>query len=163
MPSIEYNDITINVDDEGYLLNREEWDEKVACGLTQTIEDVDECDLTDERIEILKFMRDYYSRFESFPIVRHVFVTSARTFIRRRSASTSNSSIRLRLGRLPDFPNQPQMQSPGLGMSWTERTSVINSFISFSLKNESQILTSFESKSSAISLSTKLWGRYQQI
>jgi tRNA 2-thiouridine synthesizing protein E len=49
MPSIEYNDITINVDDEGYLLNREEWDEKVACGLTQTIEDVDECDLTDER------------------------------------------------------------------------------------------------------------------
>ena len=72
MPTIEYNDITINVDDEGYLLNREEWDEKVACGLTQTIEDVDECDLTDERIEILKFMRDYYSRFESFPIVRHV-------------------------------------------------------------------------------------------
>ena len=72
MPTIEYNDITINVDDEGYLLNVEEWDEKVACGLTQTVEDVDECDLTDERIEILKFMRDYYNRFESFPIVRHV-------------------------------------------------------------------------------------------
>ena len=72
MPTIDYNDITINVDDEGYLLNREEWDEKVACGLTQIVEDVDECDLTDERIEILKFMRDYYKRFESFPIVRHV-------------------------------------------------------------------------------------------
>ncbi|MCK5485630.1 MAG: TusE/DsrC/DsvC family sulfur relay protein, partial [Desulfobacterales bacterium] len=72
MPTIEYNDITINVDDEGYLLNAEEWNEKVACGLTQTVEDVDECDLTDERIEILKFMRDYYNRFESFPIVRHV-------------------------------------------------------------------------------------------
>ena len=72
MPTIKYNDITINVDDEGYLLNAEKWDEKVACGLTQTIEDVDECDLTDERIEILKFMRDYYKRFESFPIVRHV-------------------------------------------------------------------------------------------
>ena len=69
MPTIEYDDITINVDDEGYLLNAEEWDEKVACGLTQTVEDVDECDLTDERIEILKFMRDYYNRFESFPIV----------------------------------------------------------------------------------------------
>ena len=29
MPTIKYDDITINVDDEGYLLNREEWDEKV--------------------------------------------------------------------------------------------------------------------------------------
>jgi tRNA 2-thiouridine synthesizing protein E len=72
MPTIEYNDITINVDDEGYLLNREEWNEKVACGLTQTVEDVDECDLTDDRLEILRFMRDYYMRFESFPVVRQV-------------------------------------------------------------------------------------------
>jgi tRNA 2-thiouridine synthesizing protein E len=56
MPTIEYNDITINVDDEGYLLNAE----------------VDECDLTDDRLEILRFMRDYYMRFESFPIVRQV-------------------------------------------------------------------------------------------
>ncbi|MEJ2233954.1 MAG: TusE/DsrC/DsvC family sulfur relay protein [Syntrophobacterales bacterium] len=72
MPTIEYKDITINVDDEGYLLNVEEWDEKVACGLTHTVEDVDECDLTDDKLEILRFMRDYYVRFESFPIVRQV-------------------------------------------------------------------------------------------
>jgi tRNA 2-thiouridine synthesizing protein E len=72
MSTIEYNDITINVDDEGYLLNVADWDEKVACALTQTVEDVDECDLTDDRLEILRFMRDYYMRFESFPIVRQV-------------------------------------------------------------------------------------------
>jgi TusE/DsrC/DsvC family sulfur relay protein len=107
MPTIEYNDITINVDDEGYLLNAEEWNEKVACGLTQTVEDVDECDLTDERIEILKFMRDYYNRFG--------------TSIRRRNASTSSSSTRSRLGRLPDFQNQLQMQSPVSDMSWNRK------------------------------------------
>jgi len=72
MSTIEYDDIIINVDDEGYLLNVAEWDEKVACALTQTVEDVDECDLTEDRLEILRFMRDYYMRFESFPIVRQV-------------------------------------------------------------------------------------------
>ena len=72
MRTIEYEDMRINVDDEGYLLNLDEWDEKVACALTQTVEDVDECDLTADRMEILKFMRDYYKRFQSFPIVRHV-------------------------------------------------------------------------------------------
>ena len=72
MATIEHGDLSINVDDDGYLLDMEEWNEKVACALTQTVEDVDECDLTDERIEILKFMRDYYKKFESFPVIRHV-------------------------------------------------------------------------------------------
>jgi tRNA 2-thiouridine synthesizing protein E len=72
MRTIEYEGIKISVDDEGYLLNADEWDEKVACALTQTVEDVDVCDLTTERFEILNFMREYYRRFESFPIVRSV-------------------------------------------------------------------------------------------
>ena len=72
MHTIEYNDMTINVDNEGYLLNLDDWNEQVACALTTTVEDVDDCDLTAERLEILKFMRDYYKRFESFPVVRYV-------------------------------------------------------------------------------------------
>ncbi len=72
MRTIEYEGIKISVDDEGYLLNLDEWNEQVACALTQTVEDVDVCDLTKERMEILTFMREYYRRFESFPIVRSV-------------------------------------------------------------------------------------------
>jgi len=72
MPTIEYDDLTIKVDDEGYLLNLDDWNERVACALTQTVEEVDECDLTDDRMEILKFMRTYYRKFEAFPIVRQV-------------------------------------------------------------------------------------------
>ena len=72
MRTLEYGDLKISVDDEGYLVNIDDWNEKVACGLTQTVEDVDDCDLTDERMEILKFMRDYFKRFESFPVVRYV-------------------------------------------------------------------------------------------
>jgi len=72
MPTIEYDDLTIKLDDEGYLLNLDDWNERVACALTQTVEEVDECDLTDDRMEILKFMRTYYRKFEAFPIVRQV-------------------------------------------------------------------------------------------
>jgi len=72
MRSLEYQDITVTVDEEGYLLDMDDWNEKVACALTQTVEDVDDCDLTEERMDILKFMRDYYIKFGSFPIVRQV-------------------------------------------------------------------------------------------
>jgi tRNA 2-thiouridine synthesizing protein E len=72
MPTIEYQDMKIEVDDEGYLLNTDEWNEQVACALTQTVENVEECDLTNDRMEILKFMREYYQRYESFPVVRYV-------------------------------------------------------------------------------------------
>jgi len=72
MRTLEYQDITVRVDEDGYLLNMDEWDDKVACALTQTVEEVDDCDLTEERMDILKFMRDYYKKFESFPIVRQV-------------------------------------------------------------------------------------------
>ncbi|UCG14306.1 MAG: TusE/DsrC/DsvC family sulfur relay protein [Deltaproteobacteria bacterium] len=72
MRTLEYEDMKIEVDDEGYLLNADAWNEKVACALTLTVENVDACDLTEERMEILKFMRQYYNRFESFPIVRQV-------------------------------------------------------------------------------------------
>ena len=51
MHTIEYEDKRIKVDEEGYLLDLDAWDERVACALTQTVEDVDECDLTEERIE----------------------------------------------------------------------------------------------------------------
>ena len=72
MPTIEYQDMKIEVDDEGYLLNTDDWNEQVACALTRTVEDVEECDLTKDRMEILKFMREYYQRYESFPVVRYV-------------------------------------------------------------------------------------------
>jgi tRNA 2-thiouridine synthesizing protein E len=72
MQTLTYKNREIKVDDEGYLLNSEDWDEEVACALTQTVEGVEECDLTKERMDILKFMRDYYRLYEAFPVVRSV-------------------------------------------------------------------------------------------
>lgn len=66
MGVFEYGGLKIKLDDEGYLENFDEWDEKTACGLAFH-EGIDE--LSKERIEVIKFMRDYYQKFKSFPVL----------------------------------------------------------------------------------------------
>lgn len=66
MPSLEVSGVKINVDDEGYLVNYDEWNEKVACAIAEA-EDVEE--LSKDRMDIIKFMRDYYKKYNFFPIL----------------------------------------------------------------------------------------------
>jgi tRNA 2-thiouridine synthesizing protein E len=72
MPKLEYADIQVDVDDEGYLLNFDEWNEKVACALADREGILDRCPLTRERMDILNFLRGYYQKFNAFPIVQNV-------------------------------------------------------------------------------------------
>jgi TusE/DsrC/DsvC family sulfur relay protein len=74
MPTIEIDGSRIEVDDEGYLVRPEDWNEKVACALAEREGVSKKCPLTKEKIEILKFMREYYKKFEAFPIPRGVCV-----------------------------------------------------------------------------------------
>lgn len=69
MQTVQYGSKEIVLDDEGYLADYEAWDEGVACGLAER-EGIEE--LTEERIEILRFMRSYYRQFNSFPMLRAV-------------------------------------------------------------------------------------------
>ncbi|MCL4490310.1 MAG: TusE/DsrC/DsvC family sulfur relay protein [Nitrospirae bacterium] len=66
MPVIELYGTKISVDDEGYLMNYEEWNEQVACALAER-EGVDE--LTKDKMDIIKFMREYYRKYNFFPIL----------------------------------------------------------------------------------------------
>ena len=72
MSIFEYEGKKIQVDDEGYLENFEDWDERVACALAEKEEFTKECPLREEQIEILRFIREYYKRFSSVPVVRAV-------------------------------------------------------------------------------------------
>ena len=72
MPTIEYSGMTIDVDEEGYLRKFEDWNEKVACALAEREGIAATCPLTQERMVILKFMRGYFERFNSFPMIREV-------------------------------------------------------------------------------------------
>lgn len=69
MPTIEYGGEKIDLDDAGYLVRFEDWNENAAKALAER-EGVGR--LTTERMDILQFMRDYYKKFNSFPILRAV-------------------------------------------------------------------------------------------
>ena len=68
----EYDRKKIRVDEEGYLENFDDWDEKVACALANRQGVSNECPLNGERMEILKFIREYYKKFSAAPVVRAV-------------------------------------------------------------------------------------------
>ncbi len=69
MPVIEYEEKKINVDDEGYLVNFDDWNEDVAKVLAMR-EGLAE--LTEDRIAALKFIREYYKTYNFFPILNAV-------------------------------------------------------------------------------------------
>ncbi len=66
MPVLEYSGLKINLDDEGYLANFDDWSEKVACALAEK-EGIEE--LSKDRMDVIKFMREYYRQYNSFPIL----------------------------------------------------------------------------------------------
>lgn len=72
MAIIEYEGMKINVDDGGYLVKYEDWNEKVACALAEREGVSKTCPLTKERLDILKFMRVYYKENKAFPVFRAV-------------------------------------------------------------------------------------------
>ena len=69
MAIIEIGGRQVTLDDEGYLVSMDDWNEKVACALAEQ-EGIDE--LTDDRMAIIRFMRDYYKQYNYFPILGSV-------------------------------------------------------------------------------------------
>jgi TusE/DsrC/DsvC family sulfur relay protein len=68
MQMLEIEGKKIHVDDEGYLINFEDWNEKVACALADREGVSKTCPLTDDKLEILKFIRKNYKLYNAFPI-----------------------------------------------------------------------------------------------
>ncbi|MEW6419919.1 MAG: TusE/DsrC/DsvC family sulfur relay protein [Nitrospirota bacterium] len=68
MPVIKVGGSKVELDDEGYLINFNDWNEKVACAIAEREGVSKTCPLTKERMEIIKFMREYYKKFNDFPL-----------------------------------------------------------------------------------------------
>lgn len=66
MAILEVSNLKIKLDDEGYLENADDWNEKVACALAEK-EGVEE--LTKDRMEIINFLRDHYIKYNFFPVL----------------------------------------------------------------------------------------------
>jgi tRNA 2-thiouridine synthesizing protein E len=67
MPLFEYQDVKIEVDEDGFMQEPDKWDEAVAKALATT-EGVD--DLTEEHWKVVHYLREYYLKFGIAPMIR---------------------------------------------------------------------------------------------
>jgi TusE/DsrC/DsvC family sulfur relay protein len=67
MPTFTRGDVSIEVDEDGFMLQPESWDEKIAAALAST-EAVD--DLTDDHWKVVNYLREYYLQFGVAPMIR---------------------------------------------------------------------------------------------
>ncbi|OGR05050.1 MAG: sulfur relay protein DsrC [Deltaproteobacteria bacterium RIFOXYD12_FULL_53_23] len=69
MVKISYVGGSVEIDEDGYLKNPEDWSESVAQALAAR-EDV--LALSEEMLEVVRFLRSYYKKFNAFPILNYV-------------------------------------------------------------------------------------------
>ncbi|WP_136809098.1 TusE/DsrC/DsvC family sulfur relay protein [Desulfosediminicola flagellatus] len=69
MAELEYAGKKVSIDNNGFLVHLDDWNEDVAQVLAKR---EGMSDLDDHQMEIVKFMRDYYKKFNAFPILSYV-------------------------------------------------------------------------------------------
>ena len=67
MPLFESGSVKIQVDEDGFMENPDEWNEEVAAALATT-EDV--TNLTDEHWALINYLRDYFKQYGIAPMIR---------------------------------------------------------------------------------------------
>ena len=72
MPTIDVEGKKIELTEDGYLANYDDWNEKVACAIADREGVSKKCPLTPEKLEIIRYMREYYNKFHAFPIPRYI-------------------------------------------------------------------------------------------
>jgi len=74
MPAIEINGRKMELNEEGFLLDPQAWDDDVALALARAEEDLE--DLSSEHWAVIRFIRDYYLNNQSAPMVRLICKTT---------------------------------------------------------------------------------------
>ncbi len=69
MPELDIDGKKVSVDEDGFLAKYGDWNEKVARALAKK---AGIGALAPEMLDALRFMRDYFSRYHFFPIIRAV-------------------------------------------------------------------------------------------
>ncbi len=74
MPFIEINGKKIEVNEEGFLVNPEDWNEEIAVFLAKKEEGLES--LTEEHWKVINYIRNYYLENKLAPMVRAVCKTT---------------------------------------------------------------------------------------
>ena len=64
--ALEVNGAVVELDEEGYLMNLEDWTTEVA----KTFAAEDDIELSEEHWDIINFLREYYEEYQIAPAVR---------------------------------------------------------------------------------------------
>ena len=67
MPIFEHGDIKLEVDEDGFITDPDQWNDDVALALAST-EGITE--LTDEHWAVMNYLRNYYLEFGVAPMIR---------------------------------------------------------------------------------------------
>ena len=67
MPTFTHGDVSIEVDEDGFMAEPENWNETVAAAIATT-EGVE--GLTEEHWKVVNYLRDYYLKFGVAPMIR---------------------------------------------------------------------------------------------
>lgn len=65
--AIEVNGKMVELDEDGFIVNLDDWNEDLAVMLAKT-EDVEE--LTEEHWKVIQYLKDYYKQYGIAPMVR---------------------------------------------------------------------------------------------
>jgi tRNA 2-thiouridine synthesizing protein E len=66
MPTMEHEGKSYDIDEEGYLTDWSVWNE----GLAGVMAKEDGLDLSDEHWEVIKFLRDYFEKYQIAPMIK---------------------------------------------------------------------------------------------
>ncbi|MFZ5632346.1 MAG: TusE/DsrC/DsvC family sulfur relay protein [Bacillota bacterium] len=67
MASINVNGVEIEIDEDGFIVDPEQWNEDVAKYFAG-VEGI--TDLTDDHWKVIHYLRDYYKQFQIAPMIR---------------------------------------------------------------------------------------------
>ena len=96
--AIEVNGKILDTDEEGYLVNWNDWDAEVAEAMART----DDIELSAEHWEVIQFLRHYYEEYEFAPAVRIL----VKTIGKKLGADKGNTKYLYQL-----FPYGPAKQA----------------------------------------------------
>jgi len=66
MATLEIGGKTVETDEEGYLINLDDWNDEIAVFLAKQ----DNIELAEDHWEIINFLREYYQEYQIAPAVR---------------------------------------------------------------------------------------------
>lgn len=76
MPTIDVEGKSYEVDEEGYLMDWQVWNEGVAAAMAKE----DGLDLSEEHWNVIRFLRDYFDKYQIAPMIKILTKELAKTF-----------------------------------------------------------------------------------